>query len=164
MKFTHCPRPAEGWEFDPTATYDQHRPGSKWFGHPKPVGFWLSIDGDWERWDREEGMGWTDGGSIEFDVDIDKCLLIDTVDALDLFHEEYIKPNTQPLDIGRDNFYRPNWTPLTEQHAGIIIAPYQWGRRLMHPGSVSDWYYGWDVASACIWDLSVVRVKEMADQ
>ena len=51
--------------------------------------------------------------------------------------------------------YRINWQPLTEQYAGIIISPYQWKRRL--DGRASDWYYGWDCASACIWDLSAVR-------
>ena len=35
---------------------------------------------------------------------------------------------------------------------GIIIAPYQWYCRM-----TVDWYYTWDCASGCIWNLDAIE-------
>jgi len=37
---------------------------------------------------------------------------------------------------------------VSKEYDGIEIAPYQWDARLS-----LIWYYGWDVASGCIWNL-----------
>ena len=54
--------------------------------------------------------------------------------------------------------YRINWRTVAEQYQGIVINPYLWERRL--DGPVSDWYYGWDCASGCFWDLSSIQIKQ----
>jgi hypothetical protein len=45
-----------------------------------------------------------------------------------------------------------DWARIQEQYGGLIIAPYQWSVRLDFL-----WYYGWDCASACLWDLTVIQ-------
>ena len=37
----------------------------------------------------------------------------------------------------------------------MFITPYQWELRFE-----LDWYYGWDVASGCVWNLSVIESME----
>ena len=49
----------------------------------------------------------------------------------------------------------PNWPLLATQCAGIEIAPYQHAFRSTHM-----WYYGWDVASGCVWDKSGIKKIE----
>lgn len=43
------------------------------------------------------------------------------------------------------------WTAVADRWDGIIIAPYQWTRRYD-----LAWYYGWDCASGCIWNLDAI--------
>lgn len=142
--FTHHPRGGEAgpWEFDATRTYSQTK---SWC---KPTGFWLSVDDDWRRWCEGDEMSWANSEPVAFDLDTDRCLWLKSVEDIDKFHLEYV--------AGQDA-YRIDWTPVIDSYAGIIIAPYQWERRL--GGDASDWYYPWDCASACIWDLSTLSLK-----
>ena len=39
-----------------------------------------------------------------------------------------------------------NWPKVAQDYAGIEICPYRSDKRMS-----SDWYYGWDVASGCVW-------------
>lgn len=137
MRFTHHARRAN-WTLDRTRKYEQPTKGYK------PNGLWLSVDGDWERWCREDGGHMFLGEhTFEFTVDEGCVLWLKSGEDIDRFTDEY---SASGDDYGVD------WDRLQWDHGGIVIAPYQWSRRL----SVG-WYYGWDVASACIWDLSTVH-------
>ena len=73
---------------------------------------------------------------------------------LDAFHEKYGVPMFPNLpDMCNSRYFAPDWARVGEAYPGIIIAPYIWSRRLDGP----MWYYGWDCASGCVWDPSVVR-------
>ncbi|QBI98814.1 hypothetical protein SEA_BOBBY_184 [Mycobacterium phage Bobby] len=48
-----------------------------------------------------------------------------------------------------------DWGKVAADYGGIIIAPYQWSRR-MDP----HWYYTWDCASGCIWNLEAIESLE----
>lgn len=139
MKLTH--HPEQGWTFDPDRQYQQVR-------GMKPTGLWLSVDDDWRRWCRDEELDWADRApDVPFEiVDPSRILALTTAEDLDMFSEKFI-------DLFADHYY-VEWELLTQHFAGILIAPYQWSRRLHFKTS---WYYTWDCASACIWDLSVVR-------
>ncbi len=67
------------------------------------------------------------------------------------FNERYAK---RVILGGEDFAGYIDWIKVAKQYAGLIIAPYQWGYRL-EPGT--HWYYGWDCASGCIWDASVIE-------
>ena len=144
MKLTHHPqRTADPWTFDPTRAYPPEHPTMK------PNGLWLSADGDWERWCRDEdfGVDTFDQPGAEFTlVSPDKVLILASVGDIDRFHDDFI---AQFADQ-----YRIDWAQLADKWSGILIAPYQRTRRFGH----TSWYYPWDCASACIWDLSVLAV------
>ena len=123
------------------------------FLYDKPKGLWVSVRGkdDWENWCRGESFG---------DIDKQRCyrvsltddaniLRIRTADELDSFSQKY------GMDLGhglqRNGI---DWARVAKEYQGIIIAPYIWSRRLNGPSS--DWYYGWDCASGCIWDVSAI--------
>lgn len=150
MQFTHHPRAdlAEPWLFQSDRGYEQRdRPDAK------PRGFWLSVDDDWRRWCESEEMGhWVAGGTVEFAVDTERLLILDTPYDIDQFTKGY-----QPE--GENPAYKMcliDWQRVADRYAGIIIAPYQWSRRYEMS---TMWYYGWDCASACFWDLSVLTEK-----
>lgn len=144
MNFTHHPRPGnESWTFDPTRTYVQSSKAMK------PSGLWLSVDDDWRRWCTDEQMDWI-SHDVPVDVDTQQCLLLDTPAALDDFTRTYQSTPAQRYGVS----LWIDWPVVAATYPGIIIAPYQWTRRLHQDTS---WYYGWDCASACIWDLSAAR-------
>ena len=147
MKFSHH---CKDFQFDPDRSYSQGV-------SMKPRGLWLSVDDDWRRWCEAEEMGhWVEGDEVEFDVDMSRVLHLGDVEAIDQFHQTYVTKHCPEWRPGSLDFYRINWEPLSERFAGIAIAPYQWQRRL---DGETTWYYTWDAASACIWDLSVIKLK-----
>lgn len=117
--------------------------------YAKPIGFWYSVDGDWERWCESEMPGWlTDRHVHEVTLGQEDMVFIrDTLD-LDLFHEKYFKGGRWSGGI--------DWPSVAAEYDGIEIAPYLWARRL--EGDCSRWYYGWDCASGCIWRPRGVEV------
>lgn len=137
--FTHHPRVDGDFVFDANRTYAQGGPYQF-----KPHGFWLSVDDDWRRWCTDEQTGYADANPVTFSVDTGVCLWLKDVDDIDRFHAEFFGSTRRGID----------WVSVSRLYAGLIIAPYQWRRRL--DGAASDWYYGWDCASACVWDLSVL--------
>ena len=50
-----------------------------------------------------------------------------------------------------------DWHAVAQAYAGIEIAPYCWSLRFEYEFL---WYYGWDCASGCVWELSAVRVGQ----
>lgn len=120
----------------------------------KPDGFWVSVEGEmsWKEWCESE-----DWGLDRFDFDHEIVLSNDAnilhlcdIGQIDRFHKEYSE-----CDNARFDSELIKWNRVAEDYQGIIIAPYQWDRRL--DGKVSDWYYGWDCASGCIWDETAIH-------
>ena len=158
-----CP-PGEHWRFDPDRTYPMPKPDMK------PRGLWLSVDNDWRRWCEGDGMeDWVRGPEYGFEfIDAGRVLMLTTAQDIDRFTDAFV--NRHPEDDGMRRWYeqreitrnsgnyidqyRLNWGVLASEFAGILIAPYIWERRL---SPHTSWYYPWDAASACIWDLSVLR-------
>ena len=117
----------------------------------KPVGLWLSVAGedDWPSWCRGEQWG-LESLEVEHRVTLDpgaRILAIEESRDFDTFNAAYLYPlypnERKPSAI--------NWRAVAATYDGIIIAPYCWQRRL----SLS-WYYGWDCASGCVWNLGAI--------
>lgn len=150
MIFTHHPQPGVEFIFEDWRTYPQI------LGN-KPRGLWLSVDDDWRRW-VDERIGWVLGDPVPVDVDLDRVLWIRTVDEINAFHAEFAaRHDWAPHDV--DYGWAIDWPTVARVHAGIVIAPHQ----RINFGPVADWYYPWDVASGCVWDLSAVSVHERAE-
>jgi hypothetical protein len=131
-------------------TYEQER---NWqlSSHIKPNGLWVSVKGehDWEAFCRGENFS-VERLKNETPIIIKpdaNILWVHGTKEFDAFAEKY----------GLDARYGGrciNWPKVAEDYDGIIIAPYIWERRLHES---SSWYYGWDCASGCIWNLEAIE-------
>lgn len=148
---------------DRQRTYPQCKPRT--FG--KPNGLWVSVKGldDWQEWCTSEGFR-THQLAVAHKVtltDSANVLHISRPAELDEFHRQwsietdYLRRDRESLvEMCGERFTHNqraiDWGKVAAQWDGIIIAPYLWSRRLDGP----HWYYGWDCASGCIWNLAVV--------
>jgi hypothetical protein len=119
--------------------------------HCKPNGLWVSVKGgqDWEAFCRGdnfalEGLKNKTPIAVKPEANI---LWVSGVKEFDTFAEKYGEP-------AKYGDHCINWPKVATDFDGIIIAPYIWQRRL-HQGS--SWYYGWDCASGCIWNLEAIE-------
>jgi hypothetical protein len=132
----------------------------------KPNGLWVSVVGedDWAAWisrEREDQSALRHAYRVEvIDANI---LWITTAQGIDKLHEDYCYEDDfnrhlagQRWSTVDDEFLRRqwpiDWSKLIATYDGLIIAPYQWERRLGGP----FWYYSWDCASGCIWNTNAV--------
>lgn len=119
----------------------------------KPVGLWVSVQGadDWEAWCRAEDF---DIEKLTYVTEIvpgpsANILRIDNPDDLRRLTVKY--PQADPPRLAGFGPV-PDWERIAADFDGIVIAPYQWRERLnLH------WYYGWDCASGCIWNLAAIQ-------
>jgi len=55
---------------------------------------------------------------------------------------------------------RIDWEAVAKRYTGIEIEPYNWERRNSGPNNNYSmsmlWYYGWDCASGCVWELDAL--------
>lgn len=117
---------------------------------PKPSGLWLSVEPGNPTWKDWCVLADFHLEFLRYAAEIilepkAKVLVIDTLEKLDEFSanfEQKVDPRGFYLD----------WYKAKEKYDGIIIAPYQWGRRLE-----LVWYYTWDCASGVIWNLSAIK-------
>lgn len=126
-----------------------------------PLGTWFSVPSglDWPEWCLREGFqvdGLAYRHAFELELAGERPVLhVDTLEALDAFHDEYsvgLAPGRLGgvLLRGLSMFYL-NWPLIASRFGGIVIAPYQWQRRHDYL-----WYNTWDCASACVWDTSLL--------
>jgi hypothetical protein len=119
--------------------------------YAKPTGLWLSAEGedDWFNW-CEDAEFWQ-GERLVYEV-----VLADTANLLYLNHPEDVRGLMSRFSNGKRSWEEAiDWVTLATEYQGIIIAPYHWQCRLE-----VQWYYGWDCASGCIWDVSAVEQLE----
>lgn len=130
--------------------YDQSR--DKW--QAKPVGLWVSIEDEWKKWcESENYRTQTCTHSHEVILKPNHSVLhLKTAEEVTAFGKKY-PLRTRDWDAEYDT-YQLDWHTIKKEYQGIIIAPYQWSCRL---ALESCWYYGWDCASGCIWDLDSIE-------
>lgn len=134
-------------------------------GIGKPSGLWVSVAGenDWKSWCEGEEFdlqGLTHPHRITL-TPKNNILYITSGSAIDEFHKEYsTEREITRIRFGNDEYefnQRPiNWELVSDKFDGIIIAPYIWSHRYDGP----FWYYGWDCASGCIWNLDAIKSME----
>lgn len=150
MKLMHYSM--ESMEFDRARRYTQPQP----YGCGKPIGFWVSVEGedDWPAYvEREASPEWL-RWAYKVHVDPDaKILRIDSPEGIDLFHQAYATQTLYEREYTSQHRDWPiDWPMVAEDYDGIIIAPYQWSRR-MSP----HWYYNWDCASGCLFTTEAIN-------
>jgi len=121
----------------------------------KPLGLWLSDDAcspNWKSWCEGEEWG-LDGLKHRHAVTLSSTsnvLILSGTDAILAFHHRFQAPisNTMP------DYLMIDWGRVCAEWQGIIITPYVWELRLDRR---CRWYYGWDCASGCIWDIDAIE-------
>ena len=124
----------------------------------KPYGLWVSeesSDDGWKSWCLREAFR-TDRLNFEYEVQFVEranILHIKTPEALEDFNRKFLcyLPDTTIDFI--------DWRSVGDLFDGILIAPYQDAYRL-----IFDWYYPWDCASGCIWNLSAIASLKLVNQ
>lgn len=127
----------------------------------KPDGLWVSVEADagggWREWCEAESFRLEcliARHRVELAPDA-RVIRIENVRVFDAFNERFGAPlSTLP----HSRRYGIDWAGVARRHQGIVIAPYLWRRRM----SDALWYYGWDCASGCIWDVSAIAAVELA--
>lgn len=145
--------------FDPKWTYTQEplRPFGGYFDKPK--GLWFSVQGedDWYSWCTSEefrlnGLRTTQRLRLKPSA---RVRYLPTLAAMYHFWREYGYTwdwaGTALEGKGHEN-YGIDWNRVVVDYDAIIIAPYHWPLRMK-----ADWYYTWDCASGCVWNLDAVE-------
>lgn len=136
--------------------YDQLR--DEW--QSKPVGLWFSIGDEWKKWCEENYPKFDCTYSHEVILKPNHNVLhLKTAEEITAFGLKY-PLKTRDWDAEWDT-YQLDWHQIKKEYQGIIISPYQWSCRL---SMKSCWYYGWDCASGCIWDLDCIECFKFIEE
>jgi len=150
-------------EFDYGYTYKEPPLGLRL----KPTGFWVSDESEygWKEWceDSEfrlENLSCCSKVTLNSDNNI--LFLRSEKEMLD-FNNDYSKSFLTEEKISPE-WFTIDCSPMTldleklcKDYGGLVITPYQWTCRL---DMGFHWYYGWDCASGCIWDLQNIKEVE----
>lgn len=136
-------------ELDLTRTYNQ-----TFF--KKPLGLWYDVDGSWEEFSVGNMERSPNENHFLLDIDRSKMLVIDSMEKLKAFHDEFSYTQDKFKGIACDMIF-PDWKRLAELYSGIEIAPCQKFPRILE---MYFWFALWSVASGCIWDLKVINKIE----
>lgn len=123
----------------------------------KPSGLWVSDGAEWLDWCRSEEFR-TDKPWFSHEVTLTpeaEILTLASAEGIRTFTRRYGRQITPGLDS-----HRIAWDEVAADYDGILITPYQWSCR---NGTGTFWYYGWDVASGCIWNTDVISLGEAVE-
>ena len=126
----------------------------------KPEGLWYECqDGSSETWKEFCEFGLTAGYSkydSTYNVVLNdyEILFIPDEYHFEKFYKMYSVPHPADPDGKKGYDKQIDWPRVAKDYAGIEICPYLSSKR---NDDDSFWYYGWDVASGCIWDASGVK-------
>ena len=117
----------------------------------KPRGLWFSVEGKnsfgWKKWCEAEKF---ELENLHYEVEI---VFHDNANILFIKTEEGILDFDKKFGILIHPAYQScDWVAVAQKYSGLVIAPYQWGSRFN-----LLWYYGWDCASGCVWDMKAIQ-------
>jgi len=135
----------------------------------KPVGLWVSVESDngynWKQWCEDCDFR-LDRLKYAYEITLvpdAKILHLKTSDEIFDFTKKYLLGTAISSPLGSS--YELDWFTVKKDYQGIIIAPYQ---DYCRTNMKCNWYYGWDCASGCIWDLDAIEdltlVEEKAEK
>jgi len=80
-------------------------------------------------------------------------LIIKTTDQLIKFKDSFEEVSDYSIHIRE-----VNWNKVKRAYAGIEIQNYHEIKREGYNSMLQCiWFFGWDVSSGCIWDLSIIK-------
>ena len=111
----------------------------------KPYGFWFTpeIENNWKDWCKSENFSLESlNYKYQLEIDLTNILKLETFEQILEFSKRF--KNRHTLD----------WKKVSSLYSGILITPYIWKARNTFE---TNWYYTWDCASGCVWDISVIK-------
>lgn len=116
----------------------------------KPTGLWYGFGTSWLDWVRSEMPQWETENVFKIDIYDDDIVDIATEQIFLWFSKRYKDPEKE----GKYGNEKINWPEVTKKYKGIEF-PIYYSKYRRDPEHA--WYYPWDVASGCIWDLSAIK-------
>lgn len=119
----------------------------------KPQGLWVSVEGGeygWREWGLENSYGCFDHRFVVTLTPESNVLITEDLEG---FHRRFSAP--LPTSDPDWRYELIDWAAVAGEYQGIIVPRYCWEHRF--DTTVSNWYYGWDCASGCIWDATAVE-------
>lgn len=142
----------ESFELDRSRKYDQ----AVTF---KPMGLWFGFGDAWIERCQSSTPRWVKPCNYQVMLNGANLLVLKTnADFLtfnkrykaDYYEENGIRVNGLVIMRGID------WPKIAREYDGIEMPIYLWRFRL-HPEFM--WFYGWDCASGCVWNLSQIELR-----
>jgi hypothetical protein len=133
-------------------------------GHPngKPHGLWYDINGEWKHWCEDEEFEGIYKNNFELEIDTTQILIIENYSELLSFHNKYSVPGKHSYGIFTARYNSIDWQAVRSRYKGIEIRNFNRIKYTESNGDYPMWFYGWDVSSGCIWDLScITKVKKL---
>ena len=125
-------------------------------GSYKPKGLWYSHKNEWVEWVRSEMPDWEKEHLHLISLDYTDIIRLKSHEDILKFSDIYAKPISTYKDIinkeNKLNYSTIDWYSVAKKYKGIEIIPYIYSARYD-----VMWYYGWDVASGCIWDSTAIK-------
>lgn len=123
---------------------------------PKPNGLWYACGNEWLDFD----FGAEDAKYLyKLDIDYSRILKLTDKD-IKQFEKEYLQKHPRVED-----YYMINWKKVAEKYSGIEICPFMQNiHNLSMNENLHGWYYGWDVASGCIWNGSAIKGVSLLEE
>ena len=151
----HHSRPGHRSGTEPQVSGFSQKVGSK------PEGLWYECQDsstvDWIEFCTTGGMGDLAASyDSSYDVILNdyQILFITSKHDFKKFEKMYgIHNKSYPEEVKID------WPKVASHYDGIEICPYRNDMRME-----SDWYYGWDVASGCVWNESGIKELISAEE
>lgn len=118
----------------------------------KPEGFWYGFGEEWIDWTE---TSWPERkGEYIYEVDINESNILQIKDYSEL--EEFTKEYGSIKQIYPGFIFFIDWPKIELKYDGIEINPYIYQGRMEKK---TIWYYSWDVASGCIWNMNKVNIN-----
>ena len=122
-----------------------------YFGRPtaKPSGFWYGFGREWIDWVYGEEFRSKYGTHIYF-VKVknpSRIFKLHDKQGMSDFSDKY----------GSNGYI--DWGKVGQDWGGIEINPYQ--GKLYYDSGKFSWYGTWDIASGCVWDVSLIDIKQI---
>jgi hypothetical protein len=116
----------------------------------KPLGLWYGFGRDWIDYVESNEMNNFKGSFIYYVKikDMSRVLQLNTNEKIEEFTLKYYN--------GRADIY---WKKVAEDFSGIELFP--WPGKLYYKNYKLAWAATWDIASGCIWDTSIIELKQI---
>jgi hypothetical protein len=125
----------------------RRKPVSQTYIYHKPQGFWYAIGNVWIKF-LEDRKIWR-VGDYNYSVDTSKA------NILILYSEAKMLEFTERYKDGKKTAFI-NWDNVAKNYDGIEIPIFMKG---LDSDPRTCWYYNWDVASGCVWNMQNIKIK-----